>query len=79
MSDRTFGKRVLGHRLAGEPWYECAITGLEFPESETVVPKPPHPQAYRRVWIHAFDQEMTHSWYKTYFPPVIGDDDRNNV
>jgi hypothetical protein len=50
------GTRVDGKRMIRERWYECAILGEHVPESQTVVPQPPHPHAYQRVCLKCFDE-----------------------
>lgn len=52
----SIGTRAYGKRMIRERWYECAILGEVVPESETVVPVPPHPHAGSRVCLKCFDE-----------------------
>ena len=69
------GKRVLGHSLKRQYWFECAVSGLEYPADQTVVPEHPHPQAGLRVSLDFYDDELDRDTLRLINgPPEIGDD-----
>lgn len=67
--DYSIGTRVIGQPPARhERWYECAVCGLQYPESETIVPEVPLPHAGRRVCVVRCNDEPSYDYYQITAP-----------
>lgn len=73
------GKRVLGHRLKRQRWFECAVSGLEGPEEEFIFPEDPHPQMGLAVHRLFYDEPTDVDTLRLLNGPVeVGDDNEGN-
>lgn len=72
MANPSIGTREYGKRAIRERWYSCAILGEHVPESETVVPMPPHPHAGQRVCMECYD-ERDYRMNEIQTPPKVSE------
>ena len=67
--DPSIGTRVIGQPPAKhERWYECAVCGFNYPESQTYIPESPLPHAGFRVCTVRCNDEPSYDYYQIMAP-----------
>lgn len=67
--DPAIGTRVSGQSPARhERWYLCAVCGLQYPESQTIVPESPLPHAGLRICTKLCYDEPSYDYYQIVAP-----------